>query len=62
VPPWLRGRGWPTRERLSDELPSFPVVRVGAGTFLGCLARLVMSLVAFVALAALAFFGYCGAW
>ncbi len=57
--PRYGGRGWPTEVRWPGA-PPFRVVRVGAGSVFGCLARLVTSLVVIVTLAALAFFGYCG--
>jgi hypothetical protein len=55
---------WPTRrgrtgERWPGELP-FPVVRVGVGSVVGCLARSVVAVVVFLLLATLGFFGYCG--
>ncbi|MGZ8376675.1 MAG: hypothetical protein ACXW61_03435 [Gemmatirosa sp.] len=49
-----RGPGWPT------DIP-IPTLRVGIGSVVGCLGRLVTAVVVLFVLAALAFFGYCGA-
>ena len=61
--------GWPggargRRDRPDGAPPPFPlpVVTAGFGSIFGCLGRAVLSIVALLALAALAFFGSCGVY
>jgi len=61
---WPGGGEWPRMPRVPrvpGEVP-FPTVRVGVGSLVGCLGRVVMLVVILVVVAMFGFFGYCGAF
>lgn len=61
LPPWVRVTRWPGARGLPTDV-GVPSVGGGVRAFVGCAARLVMTLVVMAVLASLAFFGYCGAY